>query len=185
MNVGLVAEHVVWIRDRGKSWRMIEPLRADWKDDIKPILEQYVDRTPGSFIEEKEYSLVWHYRRADPDLASARARELKDILLHLTANLNLEVLEGDKVIEIKNVGIDKGRAVLEFISKREWNFILAMGDDWTDEDMFAVLPEGAYSIKVGFGPSKAEFYVSSYLEVRTLLKKCIRSSYLSPSPCQT
>ncbi len=177
LNVGLVAEHGVWIKEAGKNWRIIEPLNADWKDEIRPILEQYVDRTPGSFVEEKDFSIVWHYRKVDPDLASARAKELKDILLHLTANLNLEVLEGDKVIEVKSVGINKGRAVMEFVSKRRWGFILAVGDDWTDEDMFAVMPKGSYSIKVGFAPSKAKFYVGSYLEVRNLLAEFLRSSY--------
>lgn len=173
LNVGLVAEHGAWIKD-GKTWETIEPLRNDWKNEIRPILELYVDRTPGTFIEEKDFSIVWHYRKADPELSSIRARELREALLHLTMNLDLEVLEGDKVIEVKNAGINKGRAALRWISKKKWDFILAIGDDWTDEDVFAVLPESAYSIKVGLRSSKARFNLESVDEIRKLLKELVQ-----------
>jgi trehalose 6-phosphate synthase/phosphatase len=169
--LNLIAEHGVWIKDRGTDWQTIEPLRDDWKEEMRPILEWYEDRTPGSFIEEKGFSLVWHYRKADPELASLRARELKDELLQLTANLNLGILEGSKVIEIKSVGIDKGRAALHWLSQKAWDFILAIGDDWTDEDLFAVLPDSAYSIKVGMSPSKAKFNLDSVQEVRALIHR--------------
>ncbi|MCD6319901.1 MAG: bifunctional alpha,alpha-trehalose-phosphate synthase (UDP-forming)/trehalose-phosphatase [Candidatus Desulfofervidaceae bacterium] len=174
LGIALIAEHGVWIKEKNGTWEMIEPLQNDWKEEIKPVLETYVDRTPGSFIEEKEYSLVWHYRKADPELTLVRARELKDALLHLTTNLNLGILEGNKVIEVKNVGINKGRAALKWTSKQKWDFILAIGDDWTDEDVFLILPERAYSIKVGIGYSKAKFTVPSYRKVRELLKELKR-----------
>ncbi|KPL00530.1 MAG: trehalose-6-phosphate synthase [candidate division Zixibacteria bacterium SM23_73_3] len=171
--LNLTAEHGVWIKDRGKPWGTIEPLRDNWKEQIRPFVEWYEDRTPGSFIEEKDFSLVWHYRKVEPQLASLRARELKDALLQLTANLNLGVLEGSKVIEIKSVGINKGRAALHWLSKNTWDFILAIGDDWTDEDLFAILPESAYSIKVGLSPSKAKFNLDSVEQVRSLLKELV------------
>ena len=139
------------------------------KTEILPVLEVYVDRTPGSFIEEKEFSLVWH-RSCDAELAAVRAKELKDVLLNLTANLNIGVMEGNKVIEIKNTNINKGRAALKWISKKQWDFILAIGDDLTDEDIFAVLPDTTYSIKVGLGSSHAKFYMESVDKVRALLK---------------
>ena len=171
LGLALVAEHGVWIRERGGAWEMIEPLRNDWKEQVRPILEIYVDRTPGSFLEEKEFSLVWHYRKADPELASVRARELKEALLYLTANLKLGVMEGSGVIEIKDAGINKGRAAMRWLGKRRWGFILAAGDDWTDEDLFAALPPGAYSIKVGLSPSRARFNVATHREVRGLLRE--------------
>ena len=174
LNVSLIAEHGVWIKEKGGEWELIEPMKSDWKEQIRPILESYMDRTPGSFIEEKEFSLVWHYRRADPELASVRARELRDALFHLTANLDIGVLEGSKVVEIKNLGINKGKAAMRWISKEEWDFILAVGDDWTDEDLFAALPEKAYSIRVGLGPSKSRFNVTSYTEIRSLLQDLSR-----------
>jgi len=170
LDIGLVAEHGVWIKERSKEWGTIEPLENDWKTEILPVLEVYVDRTPGSFIEEKEFSLVWHYRNCDAELAAVRAKELKDVLLNLTANLNIGVMEGNKVIEIKNTNINKGRAALKWISKKQWDFILAIGDDLTDEDIFAALPDTAYSIKVGLGSSRAKFYMESVDKVRALLK---------------
>jgi trehalose 6-phosphate synthase/phosphatase len=169
---GLVAEHGVWIKEK-KFWKMIEMLSDEWKDEIKPILEVFVDRTPGSFIEEKDFSLVWHFRKVDPALSIVRVGELKDVLLHITANLNVGVLEGNKVIEVKDTGINKGKAAMYWMSKARWDFILSIGDDWTDEDIFEVLPEWAYSIKVGFGPTKARFNLPSYREVRELLKDLI------------
>ena len=170
LDIGLVAEHGVWIKERSKEWGTIEPLENDWKTEILPVLEVYVDRTPGSFIEEKEFSLVWHYRNCDAELAAVRAKEVKDVLLNLTANLNIGVMEGNKVIEIKNTNINKGRAALKWISKKQWDFILAIGDDLTDEDIFAVLPDTQYSIKVGLGSSRAKFYMESVDKVKALLK---------------
>ena len=171
LNISIISEHGVWIREKQKSWEMLEPLKNDWKDEIREILEFHVDRTPGSFIEEKEFSLVFHYRKVDPEIGSVRVSELKDNLLGLTINKNLQVLEGHKVIDIKNSEINKGRAVMKWISKNHWDFILSVGDDVTDEDMFSVMPENAYSIKVGLYPTCARYNVKSPLEVISLLKK--------------
>ncbi len=176
LNVELVAEHGAWIKEKGKEWEIIEALASDWKEEIHPILEQCVDRTPGSFIEEKEFSLAWHYRKVEPRLGELRARELVSDLLNLTANLNLQVLEGSKVVEVKNAGINKGRAASRWISMRKRGFTLAIGDDWTDEDIFKVLPARAWSIKVGFSASAAKFNLSSSSKVRALLKELITES---------
>jgi trehalose 6-phosphate synthase/phosphatase len=171
MNLSLIAEHGAWLKEEG--WEVLEPVANEWKEEIRSILEVHMDRTPGSFIEEKEFSLVWHYRKADAALASIRARELKDALLHLTTNLDLGVLEGNKVMEIKHIGINKGRATQRWLAKGQWDFIMVIGDDVTDEDTFVVLPETAYSIKVGLGPSKARFNIASQHEVRELLQEMI------------
>jgi len=172
--IGLVGEHGVWIKEIGKKAKKIRPMKNEWKKEILPILEMYSNRTPGSFIEEKDYSLVWHYRNVEPQLAEMRAMELKDNLLNLTANLDLDVLEGSKVIEIKNSGINKGKAVQQWLFRKKWDFILAIGDDWTDEDMFETLPEWAYTIKVGLSISKARFYFNTNKEVRELLEEIVK-----------
>ncbi|MCE5250965.1 bifunctional alpha,alpha-trehalose-phosphate synthase (UDP-forming)/trehalose-phosphatase [bacterium] len=172
--LGMVAEHGVWIKEHDGEWEMIEYLRNNWKSEIRPLLELYIDRTPGSHIEEKEFSLVWHYRNADPALASMIALELKDALINLTINLGLEVLEGSKVIEIKNREINKGRAALRWISRGNYDFILAAGDDLTDESIFNVLDRKAYSIKVGFGFTNARYILDSSKEVRELLKSLVK-----------
>lgn len=77
------------------------------------------------------------------------------------------------MIEVKNAGINKGHAALKWISRDEWDFILAIGDDLTDEDVFSVLPKEAYSIKVGLGPSKVKFNLSSIREVRNMLREFV------------
>jgi len=149
INIGLIAEHGACIRKRIGQWETIKPLKMEWKEEIRPFLELYVDRTPGSFIEEKEYSLIWHYINANPTFGRLRALELRDSLLHLTSNLNLEVLHEGKKIEIKNMGINKGLAACHWISQKDWDFIMVIGDDWSDEKIFATLPDFAYSIRVG------------------------------------
>jgi len=171
INVSIIAEHGGSIKRKGTHWQPIEPLRNEWKDRIRPILELYTDRTPGSFVEEKDFSLVWHFRRSDPELAYLRTQELKGAVLNLTANLGIGVFEGSKILEVKNIRINKGRAVESWLAKQAWDFILAAGDDYTDEDLFAVLPENAYSIKVGYGISKARFNLHSVYELRALLEE--------------
>jgi len=171
--VGLVAEHGVWIKEKGGKWETLEALTSEWKEEVYPILESWVDRTPGSFIEEKEFSLVWHYRKAAPELGELRARELINNLSNITANLNLHLLEGSKVVEVKNTDINKGRAASRWVSREKWDFILALGDDWTDEDTFKALPSTAWSIKVGFGASAARFSLSSPSKATSLLRKMV------------
>jgi len=113
-------------------------LRDDWKDNIRPLLELYADRTPRSFVEEKDFCLVWHYRRSDPALANIRSQELRAALTDLTANLNIGVFEGHKILEVKNIGVSKGRAAQTWLAKDKWDFILAAGDDYTDDELFEI-----------------------------------------------
>lgn len=167
----LAGEHGVWIKDGSSRWRMIEQLSEEWKYDIRPILELFVDRTPNSFIEEKKYSLVWHYRKVDPALAIVRVGELKDTLSHKMVNMELGVLEGNKVVEVKFSGVNKGRAALFWIMKKDWDLIISIGDDWTDEDIFEVLPDDAFSIKVGHGASKAKYRLPNVQYARDFLNQ--------------
>lgn len=174
-NYTLIVEHGVWIKTPGENWRLIEQMKIDWKENIKPVFESYVDRTPGSFIEEKNYSFVWHYRKADPELGNIRANELKFDLSGLISNHNLEILEGNKVIEIKNSGINKGRAALHRINNTHYDFILGIGDDWTDEYLFQDLPAKAYTIRVGLKNTLAKYNVNTPEDVRGLLSKLVSS----------
>ena len=82
--VNLIVEHGVWLKNIGEEWQMVDTINNDWKPLIQPILETYVDRTPGTFIEEKNYSLVWHYRKSEPEQGALRANELKDELTNLS-----------------------------------------------------------------------------------------------------
>jgi trehalose 6-phosphate synthase/phosphatase len=171
LNIAMVAEHGVWIKEKDENWRLIKPLANDWKPRIRPILEMYADRLPGAFVEEKEFSVVWHYRGVDPELASLRVKELKDDLMNFTANMDVQILQGSKVVEVRCAGVNKGTAGMYFISKNNFDFTLAIGDDYTDEDLFKVVPAAAYSIKVGMTQSYARFNLHSYIEAINLLEQ--------------
>jgi trehalose 6-phosphate synthase/phosphatase len=173
-NIHFVAEHGVWIREPEGEWHMFEQIDNEWKESVQPLLEYYVDRTPMSFIEHKNFSLVWHYRKADPDLGMQRSWELKDELRTLTSNLNLEIMDGDKVLEIKYSGINKGRAALQKMGNKKYDFILAVGDDWTDEYTFEAMPENAFTIKVGTKTTSAAYYIESIELVREILCRFAR-----------
>jgi len=169
--VHLIAEHGAFFRTQGEAWEEPVPIETDWKRIIRPILELTVDRTPGSLLEEKDFSLVWHCRKSEPDLAKLRTQELSDALTTLTANLNIGVFEGSKIVEIKNINVNKGEAARMWLAKQEWPFVLCAGDDYTDEDMFAALPEYAVSCKIGGGSSKAKFRLNGPEELRGLLSR--------------
>jgi trehalose 6-phosphate synthase/phosphatase len=167
--VALVAEHGIWLRQQRGQWRTFKTITAEWMERVRPILQLYVDRLPGALLEEKDFSLAWHYRRADPDQARVRAQELLDTLADYTRNIDVQVLEGRKVIEVRPSGINKGAAAQEWLKDRAPEFILGIGDDWTDEDLFRALPPGACSVRVGVANTAAQYYLSSHTAVRRLL----------------
>jgi trehalose 6-phosphate synthase/phosphatase len=166
--VDIVAEHGAFTKSSGGEWEVAVQDAGEWKDAFLPMLELFADRTPGSFVEEKEASLVWHYRRADPELAAIRGRELKDAALNLSTHLDVAVTEDTKILELRNSLVNEGAAVMRWLDE-DHDFVLAIGDDWTDEDLFAVMPEHAYSIKVGFEPSRAAWNLDSVGAVLELL----------------
>ena len=170
-NFHLITEHGVWLKKIAGEWEFLIQNNNDWKSKIIHILEYYVDRTPGSFIEEKNYSLVWHYRKADSEQGQMRAIELKDELSNFTANDDLEIMEGNKVIEIKTRGVNKGQAALQFMQGNQYDFIAGIGDDWTDEYLFGVIPPEGVSIKVGTGKTSAKYHLADHIEVRQFLKQ--------------
>ncbi|MBN2244134.1 MAG: trehalose-phosphatase [Acidobacteria bacterium] len=167
--ISMAAEHGAWTKIRGEKWRSVEQDVRDWKPRIKPLLQKYVDRVAGSFIEEKDFALVWHYRGAEPGPGKLAARELKQHLLERTADSDLHLLQGNKILEIRAAGVGKGTASAHFVSAFLPDFILCMGDDITDEEMFAALPESAYTIHVGPGGSAARFSLAGTKEARALL----------------
>ena len=155
--IGIVAEHGIWHREPGGKWETFGPYNKEWKASLLPVLVQYADRLPGSFVEEKEYSIAWHYRAADPEHARSVATELMDNLVQFTANIEVQILKGHKVLEIRNAGVNKGGAAKYWISKCARDFILAVGDDWTDEDLFRSLPPESYSLRVGMTKTHARY----------------------------
>ncbi len=171
----LISEHGIWIKEPGKKWEILEDenFSNEWKEMVKPVIEFYVDRTPGTFYEEKEFSISWHYRNADPDLGNIRALELKEEIGNMIANLNLEIIEGHKVIDVKNIGFNTGKTAKKLISSDNYDFILALGSNNTVEETFNYLPESAITIKVGYKNTLANYNIDSYSQARKLLEGLI------------
>ena len=139
-------------------------------------MEKYTDRCHGSFIEEKEAAVVWHFRNADPELAFVRSQELKSELFDMINYYSgLQLLEGNKVIEVKKAGFNKGTSVNDFIQNSDYDFILALGDDVTDEDMFQVLPDRAVSIKIGKTQTYAKYNIVFQELVHNFLEGLIKN----------
>jgi trehalose 6-phosphate synthase/phosphatase len=169
--IGLAAEHGVFLKEKNSEWQSLAIPDQAWKKVIYPILNRYVAWLPGSFIEEKKFSLAWHYRKIDDRyISDVYEKNLIEELVSQTANSGLQILSGSKVVEIKSTNINKGTATLHWLEKNNYDFILGIGDDLTDEDLFSVLPVNSYSIKVGMNQTKAKYIIENPLAVRTLLE---------------
>lgn len=171
--VHIIAEHGALIKTKESTeWQLDESYEENWKDSIRPILDLYARRCPGAFVEEKETSLAWHYRTADDkEYALRRAQELTwQLRSFIQPELNLQIVDGNKVVEVKKTSFNKGTAARSFVEKGDYDFILAMGDDTTDEDMFMALPTSAYTIKIGDDLSAARNHIRSQDEVLSFLK---------------
>jgi len=173
--VHLVAEHGIWKKEKGKEWELNpELVDLEWKDEARKIIEFYVDRTPGSFLEEKRHALVWHYRKVEKGLGELRSSELGSHLKHFMEIKRLQVLHGNHVVEVKPNEINKGLIARALQQKLKPDFTLAFGDDRTDEDTFEMLSDDSYTLKVGKGSSQARFSVESYKKVRSILQTLTR-----------
>lgn len=169
--IALVAEHGALIRPADEhKWQAPLHMSSDWKQVIRPILQSFVLRCPNTFLEEKTHGLAWHYRKAESELGFIRSRELMGILLEIANNKELKVVDGNKVIEVKNSGVDKGTASKILLSKNDYDMIVALGDDKTDEDMFQTLSGNQhFTIKVGHPQSSAKYYLLTVPQVHTFL----------------
>jgi trehalose 6-phosphate synthase/phosphatase len=180
LSIDLAAEHGGRIRrSQNGKWRQTAEATSDeWKDQLQSLMEVYVDRTPGAEVERKGAALVWHYRKAEPELGSLRAKELIETLEGFIANTSLHILQGNKVVEVKHSAVSKGKAAqIWLLEDGGYDFVLALGDDVTDEDMFAAIPDSGWKVKVGLTRhSKADYYLPGSQEVRILLQSLLEAS---------
>ena len=100
-------------------------------------------------------------------------------LTQLTQNSPLQVVDGNKVIEVRISGFDKGITALKIVNEVSPDFILCIGDDITDEDMFKALEQKpkAYTIKVGYGSTSAKYTIISQAQVLPLLNHLTEKEY--------
>lgn len=168
--IHLVAEHGVSHRRAGKTaWETRSGLDIRWQKVVLPVLERYAALTPGAHVEVKAHSLVWHYRASPSYYAHKHIVIIRRMLNKYLKENGLEIQKGNKVLEFKNPAVTKGTAANEWLA-RGYDFVLAAGDDTTDEDMFKVMPEGVYSIKVGSGLTAARYRVADNTAMIRLLK---------------
>ncbi|HSP91366.1 MAG TPA: bifunctional alpha,alpha-trehalose-phosphate synthase (UDP-forming)/trehalose-phosphatase [Vicinamibacterales bacterium] len=178
------AEHGLWSRPAGADeWvRTVSPT-LDWMTEAEHLLERACADTPGSFIERKSASLAWHYRLADTQLGIERANRLDALLRKRLANAPVGVLKGSYVLEVRAAGVHKGLVVERVLGRRAPSAaVVAIGDDETDEDMFAAVQEPGLTVHVGPGDTRASARLEDWQAVRVLLTIVTSGHVPEPGP---
>ncbi len=173
--IALHAEHGFFSRACGVGeWESVGAPNDGWRKPVRAILADFADRTPGAFVEEKTACVAWHYRAADPEFGALQAKELYQHLSEMLSNLPVEILPGDSVIEVRPHGVHKGSIVAPLVAAAPpGTRFLALGDDRTDEDLFAALPVSGIAVHVGRSRSSAPYRVESVREARSLLRRLL------------
>jgi len=170
----LIAEHGASLRGAGKQeWeRLDRMINYDWKAELLAIFRLYEQATPGSLIEEKQSSIVWHYRRADREFGAWKANQLTEELSALTANHPIKVRHGKKMVEVTAVENNKGAAVARVLEQNDpYEVVLCAGDDLTDESMFELSGPRLLTIKIGDGTTQARFRLPDPRSFRQFLSE--------------
>jgi trehalose 6-phosphate synthase/phosphatase len=173
---GLIAEHGATLRlPRSRQWEDADRnVTYGWKDEIHKVLKLYQESTPGSWIEDKRTSLVWHYRRSDPEFGQWKARQLATDLSAMLSNEPINVRHGKKIVEVTAAQVNKGAAVMRCLEGQAYGLVLAAGDDATDESMFRLDLRNLVSVRVGEAEdSHAQYSVPNPAAFRRLLQRAI------------
>jgi trehalose 6-phosphate synthase/phosphatase len=170
--INIIAEHGAVVKKDGK-WKNQIKVNSSWKKTIIPFLNAAITKCPESYVEEKKFSLTWHYRNTEPVLGYSSSRELIHLLEKVIHPFNLKILDGNKVVEILTNKTGKGRAVKNLYEQNRYDFILSIGDDATDEEMFEFFlnKSVAFTIKVGDGLTRAKAKLNTINDVASLLKQ--------------
>ncbi|KAG1346538.1 Alpha,alpha-trehalose-phosphate synthase [UDP-forming] 5 [Cocos nucifera] len=197
--LGIAAEHGYFMRwTRDQEWEICcQSSDFGWMQLAEPVMKLYTETTDGSIIEPKESALVWHHQDADPGFGSAQAKELLDHLESVLANEPVLVKSGQFIVEVKPQGVSKGSVAEKILSSmvengRQADFVLCIGDDRSDEDMFEgiagimtrnlVAPStSVFACTVGQKPSKAKYYLDDPTDVINMLGALAEASGSSSS----
>ena len=163
--IDMSAEHGHFFKENGQ-WQSALRVDMSWREDVMRAMDSLVEEYPGSHIETKQSSVVWHYRMAQGRVEEQAAEER----ISRAAKDRAEVMPGKCVIDVRAKGADKGSAVKHWYEQQRWDFVLCIGDDVTDEAMFAALPQTAWTIKVGHGDATAKYVLASQQEAMDVLR---------------
>lgn len=187
LRISLHAEHGYWTRPAGGgNWVPLFPTMPAWLPRIRGMFEQRKRETPGSIVEEKSNGVVWHYRQVEPELGEIRARSLLQVLRGEWASTpDLEVIEGDKAVEVRRKGAHKGIVIQRLIDESSGAAqFLSLGDDRTDEDMFQAIGPHGLAIHVGPGPSMTPYRLADPPAARSFLRRLLNEEGTEPFPGQ-
>ncbi|WP_420148052.1 bifunctional alpha,alpha-trehalose-phosphate synthase (UDP-forming)/trehalose-phosphatase [Spirosoma sp.] len=171
IRVHLVAEHGAFLKKPDQAWELLDLSTDDWVGSVRSMMTPFVDRFAGSFIEEKETALVWHYRMAEAEDIEGQAIELANQLRGASFSIPLSIIQGNKVVEVRAAQHSKGTVAHTILEQKSYDFIVSIGDDTTDEDMFRQLPNWAFTVKVGPGQSFARYRLARQHDVEVLLQQ--------------
>ncbi|KAK4931733.1 threalose-6-phosphate phosphatase [Elasticomyces elasticus] len=159
--LGLSAEHGSFMRHpHSTNWlNLTETMDMSWQSQVLATFEYYTSKTPGAFIERKKIALTWHFRQSDQEHAVQMARECQKHLETTVGKVfDVEVMNGKANLEVRPKFVNKGeiakQLVRDFGDERP-DFVLCLGDDFTDEDMFRALnvsrlpAEHVFAVTVG------------------------------------
>jgi trehalose 6-phosphate synthase/phosphatase len=170
LSISFAAEHGLLLKQRGQGWQLAAHIDTSWKSAIAAVMQPYVQSVKGSLVEDKTNALVWHYRNAsDQNQAEESQAQLVAELQPFLKQFGLRILLGSKVVEVQPPGIHKGLAAKHWLNQNGWDFVLAAGDDTTDEDMFKAMPPVAFTIKVREGSSQARIRIATPAKMLELL----------------
>jgi trehalose 6-phosphate synthase/phosphatase len=167
--VALAAEHgALFRRKGGRNWHKTSSSDLRWRHPISVILEHYSEQTPGALVEQKEWSIAWHYRTATPYQAQKHLVAIRRLLKPLAKEYGLQILESNKALEVRPADVSKGRVAQEWLTQ-DYDFVLAMGSGAADEHMLETIQPGGYTIRIGRGATVARFRLPNVATALDLL----------------
>ena len=165
-----------------------------WKEPARVVMEIYVQHTQGTYIEQKPGALIWQFRDADPEFGFMQSKELEEHLKVVLASHQVDVIRGggvaDGYIEVRPAGVSKGLFLQHVVAtlkaqNRSVDFVLAVGDDVSDEPMFeqiermsadSSISASCFGVTVGKKPTSAGSYIDDPKEVTEMMTTLIKTS---------
>ena len=172
----MIAEHGSVYKSPGENqWHNLSTsvFEQQAKQETSAIIQKYIAITPGSFIETKKQSLVWHYRNSKPVVYCKNSQALYEELNDKIKSPQIGIRHGEKIIEVYNSNVSKGDTVNYFVAKNNFSYILCVGDDSTDESMFTLDHKNLISVKIGKGKTHAKLRLNNPKKLREHLIKLV------------